>query len=130
MLYITYTTGWQGQYFIFCLPPSPVYRFKSRKPIQFVLCWLLESILLSISCILQALARRPLVIVKIAVSILGFNRLVVDCFYFTQAITLSLLVYFNSLPSMYLGKPFNSSNYHRVQRSIVYESCCADTKTL
>ena len=28
------------------------------------------------------------------------------------------------------GKPFDSSNYHRVQRFIVYECCCTDPKTL
>ena len=31
---------------------------------------------------------------------------------------------------MPLGKPFNSSYYHRVQQFIVYECCCTDPKTL
>ena len=28
------------------------------------------------------------------------------------------------------GEPFNSSYYHRVQQSIVYECCCTDPKTI
>ena len=50
------------------------------------------------------------------------NRIVVDCFYFTQAITLSLLVCFNSYPSMLGGFTHSAPvNYHSDQRFIVYE---------
>ena len=58
------------------------------------------------------------------------NRIVVDCFYFTQAITLCLLVYFNSNLQCLRASPSTPADYHRVQRFIVYECCCTDPKTL
>ena len=58
------------------------------------------------------------------------NRIVVDCFYFTQAITLCLLVYFNSYLQCLRASPSTPVDYHRVQRFIVYECCCTDPKTL
>ena len=58
------------------------------------------------------------------------NRIVVDCFYFTQAITLSLLVYFNSYLQRFRASPLTPVDYHRVQRFIVYECCCTDPKTV
>ena len=47
------------------------------------------------------------------------NRIVVDCFYFTQAITLSLLVYFNSNLQCLQANLSTPADYHRVQRFIV-----------
>ena len=47
------------------------------------------------------------------------DRIVVDCFYFTQAITLSLLVCFNSYPSTLGGFTHSAPvNYHSDQRFI------------
>jgi len=57
------------------------------------------------------------------------NRIVVDCFYFTQAITLSLLGHFNSSPSTLGGFTHSAPvNYHGDQRFIVNECCCTDPK--
>ena len=58
------------------------------------------------------------------------NRIVVDCFQYTQAITLSLLVLFQQLTSTSSGEPLNSINLSQCLTShIICICCCTDPKT-
>jgi|LakMenE18May11ns_1017448.scaffolds.fasta_scaffold9661329_2 hypothetical protein len=140
-----------GTVFYFLLAYSPVYRFSSASlaynsccldcvvSVQssykvFPLCRLFLERLFLVQyfyCVLRppSIAISSALCLSCCIHPRKHNRIVVDCFYFTQAITLCLLVYFNSYLQRLWASPSTPVNYHRVQRFIVYECCCTDPKT-